>query len=80
MLKLFALFTLVQVLDVVKCFIPHSVALPKKRWIEKSSVLGMSGVDDAASTSKTLHHVAVKNSVAGKSWLRCKPIGGMCSF
>eukprot|EP01036_Dinobryon_divergens_P030592 gene30592-39861_t len=40
----------------------------------------MSVSDEATSeASKTLPHVAIENSVKGKSWLRCKPIGvGAC--
>ena len=80
MLKLLALLTLVEVFDVVKCFItPNRVTtLHYPRWIEKRIKLDMSVSDEAASeVSKTLPHVAIENAVKGKSWLRCKPIGGM---
>ena len=79
MMKILALMTLVEVFDIVKCFIiPHQAALhPRNRWMEKSTKLGVSGSDEAASVVlKTLPNVAIENSVKGKSWLRCKPIGG----
>ena len=78
MLKLLTLLTLVEVFDIVNCFIiPHRVAaLHYPRWIDTK--LDMSGSDETASeVSKTPHHVAIGNAVKGKSWLRCKPIGGM---
>ena len=80
-MMILALITLVEVFDIVKCFIiPHRVTAlhnPNNRWMEKSIKLDASASDEAAPVVlKTLPNVAIENSVKGKSWLRCKPIGG----
>ena len=57
----------------------QSFKLLKVNHAQKNVMVAMSSSEPAIEV-KTLQHVAMENSVKGKSWLRCKPIGSNSCF